>query len=863
MTLPHPRRARSTKAPIRGLALTLAVGLVAGSLGAQNGDRPGHVMTEVWRDMEVPPAPVLSAEEGLAALRVAPGFRVELVASEPLVEDPVAITWDPRGRLWAVEMRGFMPNVDGIGEDRPVGQIVVLDDSDRDGVMDQKSVFLDGLVMPRALAIVHEGVLIAEPPHLWLCRDDDGDDRCDRKTEVARYGDPDLDYVEHTENGLLWGLDNWLYSAKSDRKLRWAHGRIDERATAFRGQWGISQDDAGHLYYNTNSRWLLGDLYVPEGHFRNTADRPGRLPGVGARIVPAEDVFTVRVNPGINRGYQPDMLRDDGRLERTTSVSGLCVYRGHQYPASYVGDVFIPEPAGNVVGLFELRRDDGSVGAEHVTYPDPDWGRREFLASPDERFRPVDCAVGPDGAVTIIDMYRGILQHRQYVTTFLRKQILERGLERPLGLGRIYRVVADGRPIDHSRPRLASVEEQIAALEHPNGWHRDTAQRLLVETAAPESIEPLRRMAATSPSPLARLHALWSLHGIAERSGAGSAERIAAIDLDLVETALASTDRALQLASLRVASALDPSSKARLLPRLLELSSESTVDLARAAVFALGESEDEAAVRRLIELSRSASPDLRLAAISGLGEREVDVLAELLPEGCLAEEPCAASAVSLFRAALRRRDRPAAVRAFELLASALADQASREPAKRLAAAVSELVDEEGFEAFGASAPAALETIARHAGPEIAGKLSAVWLVDRSGSAPEYDVATAKALFRSCSSCHDDGTAASGLAPTLAGARLATGPPEALIKLVLDGVTGPLRSGDEMWNDLMPGFRSDRRFTDAGIAALASYVRSSWGNDAGTVTAQQVREVRERTSTRQQPWSVSELSAGGH
>ena len=114
-------------------------------------------MTEVWRDMEVPPAPPLTPEQALDSLRVAPGFRIELVAAEPLVEDPVAITWDRRGRLWVVEMRGYMPNVDGEGEREPVGRVVVLEDLDRDGRMDTSKVFVDGLIMPRAIAVLPEG----------------------------------------------------------------------------------------------------------------------------------------------------------------------------------------------------------------------------------------------------------------------------------------------------------------------------------------------------------------------------------------------------------------------------------------------------------------------------------------------------------------------------------------------------------------------------------------------------------------------------------------------------------------------------------------------------------------------------------
>jgi glucose/arabinose dehydrogenase len=132
--------------------------------------------------MEIPPAPVLSPQQSLETLRVAPGYRVELVAAEPLVEDPVWLDWDDQGRLYVVEMRGYMPNLEGEGEDLASGRIVVLEDRDGDGTMDSSEVFLDGLVLPRSVRVVPQGVLVAEPPNLWLCRDTepaDGNTRCD------------------------------------------------------------------------------------------------------------------------------------------------------------------------------------------------------------------------------------------------------------------------------------------------------------------------------------------------------------------------------------------------------------------------------------------------------------------------------------------------------------------------------------------------------------------------------------------------------------------------------------------------------------------------------------------------------------
>ena len=498
-------------------------------------------MEQVWRQFKVPEAPPLVPEEAMETLRVAPGFRVELVAAEPLVEDPVAMAWDERGRLYVVEMRGFMPNVDGVGEQEPVGRVVVLEDTDADGALDRSAVYLDGLVSPRAIAAVSGGVLIGEPPNLWLCRSEaeaGGLPRCASRERLLDYGDPDPDLLEHTENGLLWALDNWIYNAKSDRRLRLRRGpegaSIEVDPTLFRGQWGIAQDDVGRLYYNTNSRYLYVDL-IPADYALSDPEHQPRGGGIGAseRLVHDETVYSIRVNPGINRGYVDSMLRGDGRLAVTTSVSGLTVYRGDQFPATFRGDVFVPEPAGNVVAHFDLAPGpvrDGvpTLVAEHRRYGDPDWVEREFLASTDERFRPVDAKVGPDGALYVIDMYRGILQHVRYVTTYLREYILEHGLDRPIGMGRIYRVVWEGdadepAPVRREAPALADATDRIVSLSHPNGWNRDTAQRLLVENELDDADrDALRELARSAADPLARIHALWTLNGRGELDEATS-----------------------------------------------------------------------------------------------------------------------------------------------------------------------------------------------------------------------------------------------------------------------------------------------------------------------------------------------------
>ena len=344
------------------LSLTL---LVALELCAQQGDRQGETQTpRVPREL-IPPAPVLPPEQALKSFKLQAGFRMDLVACEPLVHNPVQIAFDPDGRLWVLEMRGYMPNLDGTGEMEKTGDVVVLEDTDGDGRMDKRTVFLDGLIMPRALSLAHGGALVAEPPNLWFCRDTNSDLECDEKSAVANdyatQADPKLGpraTHEHAPNGLLCALDNWIYSANHTTRLRYADGAWRREPTIFRGQWGISQDDFGRLFYNSNEDPLRAD-FVPSAYLTRN---PNSLNPAGVNVQLYEDkaVWPVRVNPGVNRGYRKGQLRPDGTLATFTAACAPLVYRGDNFPREYEGNVFVCEPAGNLIKRYVL--EDRGVG---------------------------------------------------------------------------------------------------------------------------------------------------------------------------------------------------------------------------------------------------------------------------------------------------------------------------------------------------------------------------------------------------------------------------------------------------------------------------------------------------------------------
>src|SRR2546429_3028329 len=455
--------------------------LAALNARAQKGDEGGEPRPPRAPKKLTPPAPPFAPDQALKSFKLQPGFRIELVAAEPLVHDTVQIAFDPDGRIGVIEMRGYMPSIDGTGETNKVGDVVVLEDTDGDGRMDKRTVFLDGLVMPRALALVRGGALVADSTNLWFCRDKNGDLRCDEKTLVASdyatEDDPKLGArasPEHASNGLLRALDNWIYSANHTTRFRNTEGAWQREPTIFRGQWGISQDDFGRLFYNSNEDPVRAD-FVPSTylgrnpHYRSAA-------GVNVQLYDDKAVWPARVNPGVNRGYRTGQLRPDGTLATFTAACAPLVYRGDNFPDEVHGNVFVCEPAGNLIKRYVLEQRGVSFKATNA------YEKAEFLASTDERFRPVNLNDGPDGCLYIVDMYHGILEHRLYITSYLRQQILDRGLDRHTDLGRIYRIIRESEP-PGPMPHLskAGPAELVKHLSHPNGWWRDTAQQLLVE----------------------------------------------------------------------------------------------------------------------------------------------------------------------------------------------------------------------------------------------------------------------------------------------------------------------------------------------------------------------------------------------
>ena len=852
-------------------------------------------------------SPVLPVEEAMKTIHLAPGYRLELVASEPMVVDPVVIDWDADGRLWVVEMPGYMKDIQAAGELDPVGRVVVLEDVNDDGKMDKRTVFADGLVLARALKVLDRGVLVGEPPNLWLMRDTNGDLKADAKELVTDQYGRRQGNVEHNANSLLWAMDNWIHTSEVDIDLRLKDGKFEVRKTLARGQWGATQDDVGRVYRNTNPSALHVDI-VPTSYFTRhpTLRRTrGSYEFLGATDE-LNTVWPIRPTRGVNRGYQTGVLRPDGTLTAFTAASAPTVYRGDRLPAELYGNVFVVEPAGNLVSRI-IVADDGTTLRGKKAYP-----KGEFIASTDERFRPVNLSSAPDGTLYVVDMYRGIIQHRAYITEYLRDQILSRNLEQEIHRGRIYRVVHETTKRDR-RPSLskASAATLVQTLSHPNGWWRDTAQQLLVQRGDKSVVPALTRLARTAQQPRTRLHALWTLDGLG------------ALDPETVTNALADASRDVRVSALRLSERWLREPEHPIQGAVLKLTADTDWAVRGqlgATVGELPKGRKESAVAAYLE-AHALDPIAMDAALSGIADSELAVLERLMqaPD----ETPQRSTAITMIASAIISDANDTAVQALfdrtvddkrpawqrsailkgaevSLLGAAAPGSSGRgrgtpNPADPCPTCPGGRGGPGGAPAFpsaggeggaaqgaagrgrgrgGASAPAlkltrepALSALATNATGELAKRAAALLARIEWPGKPGVAAAAApltpeeQARFNAgreiyhnlCVACHQpDGRGREKMAPTLIGSELALGPPAIPIRILINGKEGPV--------GLMPPLGSV--LNDEQIASVLTFVRREWGQTGTAVDPETVKQVRPLTTDRTRPWTNDELARIG-
>ncbi len=813
--------------------------------------------------VEEPSPPKTPAEE-LATFQVEPGFKIQLVASEPMVQDPVVIQFDPDGRLWVVEMRGFMNDIEGSTEDQPTGRISVLEDTDGDGQMDKSTVYLDSLVMPRALALVPGGALVSESKSLWLTQDTDGDGKADTKVlvdeEYAKNGLP-----EHADNGLWRSVDNHFYNAKSRFRYRLEKDKWLRDSTEFRGQWGLSHNDEGNLYYNYNWSQLHADLVPPNSLSRNPHHTP--TTGIDHGLTIDRRVYPIRPNPAVNRGYIPGTLSDDGKLLEFTAACSPLVYRENAFPAEYLGNAFVCEPAGNLVKRNVVRK-NGLM----LTAFDPHPGT-EFLASTDERFRPVHLAAAPDGGLYIADMYRGLVQHSAYMTPYLKEQTLERKLVQPVHYGRIWRVVPDNwQPSTPKKLSQLSLTELVTTLSDANGWQRDQAQRLLVERNDKQAVPALQELVKNGKIPLGRFHALWTLEGMEQ------------LDADLLFKALADDNTLVKSTALRL---LEPMAKQNAATRMKletvlaklkpgEADKAFTLQLALSA-YALS---PQAARPILADIAdrEGQSPLVRDAVLSSLKDQEFAFLQTLMQApNWQAHNQDKEIFLEMLTTAVVRKGSPTEMAMLladlnkkkesfgwqeKAILTALSIQANNPKLQPIKLAKAPEILAQKTAGMDGNRLASLNALFEWPGH----KARAVVMRKKNPLSEEDRKVFAlgrQHYLTTCAGCHGtDGAGMNRFAPPLIGSQWVLGDEKRLSLILLHGMEGPVDVVGKTYDtpEILPVMPAHSTMDDGSLTAILTYIRNEWGNDAGAINRRTVSATRLTSQGRVVPWTAKELDA---
>ena len=486
-----------------------------------------------------PPAVRLDPAEQQKRFLLPAGFNIEPVLSDPLIQDPVGVTFDGNGRMYVLEMRSYMRDAEGSNSREPISRISRHEDTNGDGQYDKHTVFVDNMVMPRIAFPLQDGVILAletDNRDLVKYSDTNGDGVADKKELVyTPFGR--VTNMEWQPGGMTWALDNWLYTTYNPFRLRITPKGdvIREETETPGGQWWSAQDNYGKVW------WVDGGAEIGPVNFQ--------VP-IAYGAINVSDNFEPGFQvpwpaPGSIADMQGGMRRvrmPDGTLNHFTAASGVEIYRGHRLPPDMIGDLLFAEPVGRMIRRAKVVVTDGLTQLRNA-YP-----KSEFIRSTDPLFRPVNVSTAPDGSLFVIDMYTGIIQDAQFVgrDSYLRRKIDQYQLDKIHNFGRIWRVTHDSAQPDRRQPRMydETPAQLVKHLEHPHGWWRDTAQKLLVLRQDKSVVPALKAMARTSGNHLARIHALWTLEGLA------------ALDAALARELMKSPDGRIRIQAIRASESL-------------------------------------------------------------------------------------------------------------------------------------------------------------------------------------------------------------------------------------------------------------------------------------------------------------------
>jgi putative membrane-bound dehydrogenase-like protein len=452
------------------------------------------------------------ADEVLRSFQIHPAFQIELVVKEPVVFDPVDMEFDEHGRAFVIEMPGYP-----FMEEK--SRVVLLEDKNADGVYDQRTVFADALNFADSILPHGGGLLVAAPPHVVFLRDTDGDNVADTR-EILLSGFA-VENPQHNLNGLMHGLGGWIYGANGGNSgnVFWPGDtlhRVPLRDDDFRfnldrkkferigrsaGGFGITMDDWGRLFATHNLEHI--SLLVIPGRYVEGIPSPEG--GTRALISDHDENGLARIFP---IGVQETRVNHPEQSGYFSGACGVTCYTGGAFPEEFNGNVFVADVVLNLVHQDVIKPNGASLTASRGK----DFARRDFLASTNRAFRPVNMTIGPDGALYLLDMHRDVIEHPEWIPDEIEKDL---DVNAGKTQGRIYRITPRGglprvKP-DFDRRDLAGV---VAKLAHRNKWWRDTAQRLLVEWQDRAAIVPLEKLFTDADFPPARLHAMWTLHGL-------------------------------------------------------------------------------------------------------------------------------------------------------------------------------------------------------------------------------------------------------------------------------------------------------------------------------------------------------------
>lgn len=618
----------------------------------------------------------LKPQAALKSFRIEEGFRIELVAAEPDIVDPIAIAFDEHLRMYACEDRDYpFPAEQGT---KPLGRVRLLEDVDGDGRYERSTVFAEHVHWPSGVVCYQGGVFVAAPPQILYLKDTDGDRRADvRKVVFDGFGTA---AAEDIMNNLKWGLDNRIYGVASyngGEVRRQGDGKseaVSVRGSSFRfdpitfeferlpgtGDFGNCFDDWGNRFVTNAGQLLMHPVYGEPYLVRNPHLNPGDVLHRSASakremysISPPEPWRVVRKQfwdrwVNTTHDMRASRFSDAELAERgfVTGAAGAAIYRGSAWPAEYHGNSFTAEPAGNVI--IRMRVEPNGVTFDALPTSD----KREFLASTDNWFRPVNVANGPDGSLYVCDMYRELIEDPSAIPEDILKLMdVTSGRDR----GRVYRIVhdsSDNTTGPHARGSVqrlgeAATGELVAALTSPNAWTRETAQRLLIERQDKSAIAPLRELIANSDSAKTRLHALWAN------------EALDANDEETLLIALKDEHPAVREHAVRI-SQRHMNSHPRVARRIVELVDDENARVRYQAAFTLGELTDrESAISALATIAAQDADDdyVRTAILSSVPTEAGRLLESLSKKNLLKRGACGALLEELVRVIAARGDK--------------------------------------------------------------------------------------------------------------------------------------------------------------------------------------------------------------